>query len=65
MSTISEPAPSRKRRRGHGEGSIYFRDSDSRWVATVDFGYAEGKRSRKVVYGKTHATFSRSWTSCA
>lgn len=39
-------------RRGHGEGSIYQRE-DGRWCASVDLGYADGKRKRKVVYGKT------------
>ncbi|MGH2614153.1 MAG: tyrosine-type recombinase/integrase [Thermomicrobiales bacterium] len=40
-------------RRGHGEGSIYYRQSDRRWVASVDLGYINGKRTRKVRYGKT------------
>src|SRR3712207_6488057 len=40
-------------RRGHGEGSIYFRESDQRWVTAVDLGYVDGKRKRRVIYGKT------------
>jgi integrase len=40
-------------RRGHGEGAIYFRESDQRWVTAVDLGYVDGKRKRKVIYGKT------------
>jgi integrase len=40
-------------RRGHGEGAIYFRESDQRWVASVDLGSATGKRKRKVLYGTT------------
>ena len=40
-------------RRGHGEGSIYQRESDGKWCATVDLGYVNGKRKRKVIYGKT------------
>lgn len=40
-------------RRGHGEGSIYQRESDDRWCATVDLGYVNGKRRRKAIYGKT------------
>ena len=40
-------------RRGHGEGSIYFRESDQRWVTSVDLGYIDGKRKRKAIYGKT------------
>jgi integrase len=42
------------RRRGHGEGSIYRR-ADARWVGAVDLGWRDGKRQRKVVYGKTRA----------
>ena len=40
-------------RRGHGEGSIYRRESDGRWCCVVDLGWLEGKRKRKVLYGKT------------
>jgi integrase len=40
-------------RRGHGEGSIYQRESDGRWCSTVDLGWMDGKRKRKVIYGKT------------
>lgn len=40
-------------RRGHGEGTIYQRESDGKWVANVDLGWRNGKRLRKVVYGKT------------
>ncbi len=41
-------------RRGKGEGSIYQRESDNRWVGMVDLGYgADGKRKRKPIYGKT------------
>jgi len=40
-------------RRGHGEGSIYRRASDGRWCCVVDLGWVEGKRKRKVLYGKT------------
>ncbi len=42
----------KKRRRGHGEGSIYRR-TDGRWCSVVDLGYINGKRVRKTVYGKT------------
>ena len=40
-------------RRGHGEGSIYQRKSDGKWVSSVDLGYVDGKRKRKTIYGKT------------
>ena len=39
-------------RRGNGEGNLYQR-KDGLWVGRVSFGYAGGKRLRKVVYGKT------------
>src|SRR5215207_248530 len=45
-------------RRGHGEGAIYFRESDQRWVASVDLGFDSGKRKRKVLYGKTRKEVS-------
>ena len=39
-------------RRGHNEGSIYQRESDGKWVASVNLGYGpDGKR--KVIYGDT------------
>lgn len=41
------------KRRGGGEGAIYQRKSDKRWVTAVSLGAVGGKRRRKVVYGKT------------
>ena len=41
-----------QRRRGHGEGSVYKRE-DGVWCASVDLGVVNGKRKRKMVYGKT------------
>ena len=43
-----------RRRRGHGEGAIFQR-GDGRWVASVDYGWVNGKRKRKDLYGKTRA----------
>jgi integrase len=43
----------KQRRRGRGEGSIYQRESDGRWVATIPLESYGGKRRRKTVYGKT------------
>ena len=41
-------------RRGSGEGGIFQRESDGRWVATVELGKGpNGKRLRKTVYGST------------
>ena len=43
-------------KRGQGEGSIYQRESDGRWVGSVSLGYkTDGKRDRRVVYGRTRA----------
>lgn len=42
------------KRRGHGEGSIHRR-KDGRWVGICDLGYADGKRKRKYVYGRTRS----------
>lgn len=41
----------KKRRRGHGEGSIYQR-TDGRWVASMTIGWENGKPKRKHFYGK-------------
>jgi len=41
-------------RRGHGEGAIYQR-ADGRWVGAVDLGWDDGKRRRRVLYGRTRA----------
>lgn len=41
------------KRRGHGEGAIYQRESDGHWCATIDLGLVNGKRRRKTIYGKT------------
>lgn len=40
-------------RRGHGEGSIYQRASDGRWLAVVQLGYVGGKKRTKTVSAKT------------
>jgi len=40
-------------RRGHGEGSVYQRESDGLWVGSIDLGYVNGKRKRRPLYGKT------------
>ena len=40
-------------RRVKGEGSIYHRESDGRWVGVVDLGWVGGKRVRKTVTAKT------------
>jgi integrase len=43
-----------RKRRGRGEGSIFFRATDSTWVGSISLGYdGTGKRRRRTVYGKT------------
>lgn len=41
------------KRRGQGEGSIFQRESDGRWVASVDLGDVTGKRKRRTLYGRS------------
>lgn len=44
------------KRRGHGEGSIFFQKSRNRWVGSVDLGDdGSGKRRRASVTGQTKA----------
>jgi integrase len=38
-------------RRGHGEGSIFQRKTDGRWIGQADLGWSEGKRKRRFVTG--------------
>lgn len=45
-------------RRGKGEGSIYKRE-DGMWVGAIDLGWVGGKRSRKVVSGRTRGEVVR------
>lgn len=40
-------------RRQHGEGSVYQRKSDGRWIASVHLGWQDGKRQRRVFTGAT------------
>lgn len=42
-----------KKRRGKGDGSLYQRSSDGRWIGVVDLGYVGGKRVRKTVSAAT------------
>jgi integrase len=47
------------RRRGQGEGAIYRRSSDGKWVGVLDLGWVGGKRRRRTVYGGTRAEAGR------
>lgn len=40
-------------RRQHNEGSLYQRSEDSRWIATVNLGWQDGKRQRRVFTSAT------------
>ena len=44
------------KRRGHGEGGVYRRQSDGKWVGSATTGRtAEGRQKRRTVYGTTKA----------
>jgi len=45
----------RSERRRHGEGSIYRRRADGRWVGSIELDSQGSRRRRKVIYGKTEA----------
>ncbi|MBQ7540664.1 MAG: site-specific integrase [Clostridia bacterium] len=53
-------AKTARRVRGYGNGSVYFRASDQRWVGKYKIGTkSNGKPAMKVVYGKTEAECHR------
>lgn len=42
------------KKRGNGEGSIFYRKSDGRWCTAISLGWdAKGKPRRHTIYGKT------------
>lgn len=45
--------PGSRGRRQHGEGSVFQRSSDGRWVARAELGYRHGKRDQRLFTGKT------------
>lgn len=51
--TTDDAQPRKKNRRAHGEGGIFQRASDGRWVGTIELGWVDGKRKRRVIYGAT------------
>ena len=51
-----------KTRRGRGEGTI-SQLPDGSWWARVNLGYANGKRRRKAIYGKTRGQVAAKLTS--
>jgi integrase len=45
-----------RKRRGRGEGSIFYRQDRDCWAATINIGYdQEGKRQRQTIFGKSKA----------
>jgi integrase len=42
-------------KRANGEGTVYQRTSDDRWVGSIDLGYAGGRRRRRYVTAPTQA----------
>src|SRR5258708_7895669 len=51
-SEAEKGATTMSKRRGHGEGSIYKR-ADGRWAGALNLGWQNGRRRRRLVYGKT------------
>lgn len=41
------------RRRSYGEGSLYRRASDGRWIGAVEYPAGDGRRHRRTVSGRT------------
>lgn len=41
------------KRRGQGEGSIFYRTDKQRWVGSLELGWQEGRRVRRSYYGQT------------
>ena len=47
-------------RRSHGEGAVYRRERDGKWVVTIELGWSGGKRRRKsAVAGSEQAALTR------
>ena len=52
--TAAEAYSPKRPKRGHGEGTIYLRESDNRWVGTIMLGRkADGRPDRPQVTGST------------
>jgi integrase len=51
--TSGRPSQRRPRRRVRGEGTIFQRSSDGRWVVRLDLGYVQGERRRVTRYAAT------------
>ena len=52
-----------KPRRQNGEGSIYQRKRDGRWIGSVTIGYDEnGVQKKKCVYGNSRAEVAKKLT---
>lgn len=47
------------KRRGHGEGSLYWREDRKRWVVEFDHGYIDGRRKRTARTFKTQREAAR------
>jgi integrase len=41
------------KRRGQGEGSVFYRADKDRWVGSINLGWQNGRRVRRSYYGKT------------
>ena len=52
-------AVKKTQRRGRGEGSVYQRSRDGRWVAVIDLGWSGGQRVRHTVTASTKVAVMR------
>ena len=49
-----------KTRRANGEGSIFQRRSDGKWVVSITIGYDEkGRQKKKIIYGKNQTEVAK------
>jgi hypothetical protein len=44
---------------GQNDGSIYWLEDRQLWCVCISFGYEDGKRKRKYVYGHTREDVQR------
>jgi hypothetical protein len=63
MAKRASSGASDRRRRANGEGSIYHRTSDNRWVGSAYVYTTTGQRKRRPVYGDSFDEVEPNWTS--
>ena len=49
-----------KTKRTNGEGSIFQRKSDGKWIGSITIGYDEkGRQKKKIIYGKNQTDVAK------